>query len=560
MSIRWKRAIPLLLSLFALLAVVACGSDSDSGESSTSSGGGSAATSSGGGDAAATDTSGSGGTLRIAMSAGNIPIPDQWQTEGGEGVRFVGVNIYDALLNWDAAQGDSPPAPIPGLAESWEVAEDNLTWTFNLRHGVKFHDGTDFNADAVIFALNRVMDPDFEHYQQSQAGSGAGTVAQIASYEKIDDFTVQIVTKKPWAFFIYDAALLRIPSPTAIETYGTDEYAKHPVGTGPFKVDVYTEGQVMELVPNTEYWGNVPKLDRLILYPMPEPATRLAALQSGQVDWAEVPPPDSIAQLEAAGFNVLLKGYPHIITYMPNLYREPMNNYKVREAIAYGIDREGMMAIINNVGIPADQYFYEGHPWRDETFEGLGYDVERAKAALAEAGYPDGLEITVAHPTGGSGNMFPGPMNEKFQQDMAAIGITVTLAPLEWNTILTMYRAGFGNAEWADYDMLYFSPNTQAPMFAFAPYLTERIPPAGCCNPMGYSSPEADAIMLEAAATFDFDAQNELLKQFQGTFIRDLASIPVTHDLNLRVLSPNVRGWVQPQSWWGDFTGVWVAE
>lgn len=553
MSIRWRRAWPVLLALVALLAISACGGSDDEDSSS-------GAASEGGSGSAASEGSGSGGTLRIAMSAGNIPIPDQFLTEGGEGIRFVGVNVYDGLLNWDTAQGDHPPAPIPGLAESWEVADDDLTWTFHLRQGVKFHDGTDFNADAVVFALDRILNPDFEYYQQSQAASGAGTTAQIASYEKVDDYTVQIVTKKPWAFFIYDAAQLRMPSPTAIQTYGSDEYAKHPVGTGPFKVDVYTEGQVMELVRNEDYWGNVPKLDRIILYPMPEPATRLAALQSGQVDWAEVPPPDSVAQLEAAGFNVLLKGYPHIITYMPNLYREPMNNIKVREAIAYGIDREGMMAIINNVGIPADQYFYEGHPWRDDSFEGFHYDPERAKAALAEAGYADGLTITVAHPTGGSGNMFPGPMNEKFQQDMKAIGIDVVLAPLEWNTILSMYRAGFANAEWSDYDMLYFSPNTQAPMFAFAPYLTERIPPAGCCNPMGYSNPDADAIMLAAASEFDLEAQNELLKEFQGTFMRDIASIPVTHDLNLRVLSPSVKGWIQPQSWWGDFTSVWIEE
>lgn len=554
MSIRLGRVLPLLLSLLVMAALVACGSDSE--DDSTP--GGTSGTSDSG--ATATADSGTGGVLRVAMSAGNVPIPDQFLTEGGEGIRFVGVNIYDALLNWDTAQGDTPPAPIPGLAESWDVGEDNLTWTFHLRQGVKFHDGTDFNADAVVFALDRLLNPDFEYYQQSQAAAGAGTTAQIASYEKVDDFTVQIVTKKPWAFFTYDAAQLRIPSPTAVQTYGTDAYAQNPVGTGPFKVDVYTEGQVMELIPNEDYWGNKPKLERLILLPMPEPATRLAALQAGEVDWAEVPPPDSVQQLEAAGFNVLLKGYPHIITYMPNLYRAPMDDIKVREAIAYGMDREGMMAIINNVGIPADQYFYEGHPWRDETFEGFSYDPERARAALAEAGYADGLEITVAHPTGGSGNMFPGPMNEKFQQDMAAIGIEVTLAPLEWNTILSMYRAGFGNAEWAEYDMLYFSPNKQAPMFAFAPYLTERIPPAGCCNPMGYSSEEADAIMQEAAATFEFEAQNELLKQFQGTFIRDIASIPVTHDLNLRVLSPAVKGWIQPQSWWGDFTSVWVEE
>jgi peptide/nickel transport system substrate-binding protein len=136
----------------------------------------------------------------------------------------------------------------------------------------------------------------------------------------------------------------------------------------------------------------------------------------------------------------------------------------------------------------------------------------------------------------------------------------VNIVPLEWNTILTIFRAGFGSAENMQYDAMYFSPNTQAPMFAFGTFLTDRIPPAGCCNMMGYSNPEADAVMEQAAATFDLDAQNVLLREFQGIFIREVPAVPVTHDLNLRVLSPQVRGWVQPQSWWGDFKNVWVAE
>ena len=122
--------------------------------------------------AAEKDTSGRGGTLRIAMSAGNIPIPDQFVTEGGEGVRFVRVNVYDCLLNWDAGQGATPPDPIPGLASSWTRSADNLTWTFTLRQGVKFHDGSPFNADAVIFALDRVLNKESEFYSDAQRSAG----------------------------------------------------------------------------------------------------------------------------------------------------------------------------------------------------------------------------------------------------------------------------------------------------------------------------------------------------------------------------------------------------
>ena len=507
---------------------------------------------------AAADKSGSGGTLRIAMSAGNIPIPDQFQTEGGEGRRFVGVNVYDGLMNWKADQGDAPPEPIPGLAEKFERASDGLTWTFNLRQGVKFHDGSAFTADAVVFAFDRIMNKEFEFYSETQRSAGASAVAQIASYKKVDDFTVQIVTKKPWAFLVYDLGGLSIPSPAAIRQWGNKDYPLHASGTGPFKIEKYVDGQVMELVPNKDYWGTKAKLDKLVLFPMPEPATRLAALQSGQVDWAEVPPPDSVEQLQAQGFNVLLKSYPHSIIYMANMYRAPFNDVRVRQAIAYGIDRDGMVALIRGVGQPATQYFYEGHPWRDKSFAGYSYNPAKAKELLAEAGIASGLKISVAYPTGGSGNMFPGPMNEKFQQDMKAIGVDVTLVPLEWNNVITAYRAGFANPDYAKYDLLYFSPNTQTPLAAYQAYLTERIPPAGCCNPTGFSNKEADALFDEAAKASDTAKRDELLTKFHGTFIREAPSIPVVHDLNLRVLSPKVRGWVQPQSWWGDFRGVWM--
>ncbi|MCC6236988.1 MAG: ABC transporter substrate-binding protein [Dehalococcoidia bacterium] len=534
------------------MVLAACGS----GQGPASSG--AAPRSESGDSAAATDASGSGGTLRIAMSAGNIPIPDQFQTEGGEGRRFVGVNVYDGLLNWKADQGDAPPEPIPGLAEKFDRSSDGLTWTFSLRQGVKFHDGSAFTADAVVFAFDRIMNKDFEFYSEAQRSAGASAVAQIASYKKVDDFTFQIVTKKPWAFLTYDLGGFSIPSPAAIKQWGNKDYPLHASGTGPFKVEKYVDGQVMELVPNKEYWGTKAKLDKLVLFPIPEPATRLAALQSGQVDWAEVPPPDSVEQLQAQGFNVLLKSYPHAIIYMANMYRAPFNDVRVRQAIAYGIDREGMVALIRGVGQPATQYFYEGHPWRDKSFAGYTYNPAKAKELLTEAGVASGLKISVAYPTGGSGNMFPGPMNEKFQQDMKAIGVDVTLVPLEWNNVITAYRAGFANPDYAKYDLLYFSPNTQTPLAAYQAYLTERIPPAGCCNPTGFSNKEADAIFDEAAKTTDTAKRDELLTKFHGTFIREAPSIPVVHDLNLRVLSPKVRGWVQPQSWWGDFRSVWM--
>jgi peptide/nickel transport system substrate-binding protein len=143
---------------------------------------------------------------------------------------------------------------------------------------------------------------------------------------------------------------------------------------------------------------------------------------------------------------------------------------------------------------------------------------------------------------------------------MRAIGIDVELVPMEWTTLQTVSRGGLAAPENQKYDGFYFSPNTQTPLFAFASYLSERIPPTGCCNATGYSNPAADELFKQAAATFDKAQQDKLIAQFQGMMIRDAPIAPVVHDLNLRALSPKVRGWIQPQSWWGDFTTVWMKD
>jgi peptide/nickel transport system substrate-binding protein len=540
-----------LIAIFAMLALltVACGGDDDDDDD------GAAPTDR---PDATTDTSGTGGVLRIGMSAGNIPIPNTAPDQGFEGRRFVGFQIYDGLTLFNVEQGDTVPGPVPGLAESWTIADDQLTWTFNLRPGVTFHDGTPFDADAVVFNFDRITDDTFEFYDANMRAASISYSNNWASYRKVDDMTIEIVTKVPYSFLLDDLALVYFASPTAVETYGVEGYVQHATGTGPFVMTRYVDGEVMELEPFADYWGEKARLEKLILYPMPEPATRLAALQSGEIDWAEVPPPDSISQLESQGFQVLLKEYPHVITHQLNTYKAPFDNVLVRRAVNYAMDKEGTVALINGVGSPALQYMYEGHPYYDPDWEGYPYDPERAKELLAEAGYPDGFDMVLAYPTGGSGNMFPGPMVEKTQQDLAAIGIDAQLVPLEWNNVISGFRAGFANPDWQKYDALYFSTAPLTPVLTLGSYVTERIPPAGCCNTSGISIAEVDALFNQAKETFDKEEQDLLMRQATVEMMKQAPVLITVHDLNLRVLSPKVKGFVQPQSWFVNLKSVWV--
>ncbi len=507
--------------------------------------------------AAATDASGRGGTLRIGMSAGNVPIPDTPPNEGFEGRRFVGWQVYDSLFNYNHYQGDTLAVPEPALAESFVVSDDKLTWTFKLRQGVKFHDGTAFNSDSVVFQMDRVWNKEFEFYAPDLRASNVGVFAQIETYRATGPYTLEVKTRVPYAFLTYDLALLNIPSPTAVKTYGNKDYPQHAIGTGPFKITKYVDGQVMELAPNTDYWGVKAKLDRLVLYPMPDPSTRLSALQAGEIDWAEVPPPDSLERLRSEGYNVLLKEYPHVITYQLNLLKPPLDNVKVRQALNYAMDREGVVQLLNGVAAPAGQYGSNGHAYHDDSWPGYNFDPAKAKALLAEAGYPNGFKLNVAYPTSGSGNMWPGPMNEKFQQDLKAVGVEVTLSPLEWNNIITGYRAGFQSPDWSKYDAIYISLAPYAPV-AMASYIQARIAPAGCCNPTNYTSTETERLYAAAQSEFDPAKQLNYLRQMQSAMMKDAPVVTTVADLNLRVLAPKVRGFVQPQSWFAFLNTVWM--
>ena len=514
-----------------------------------------------GDDAIAKDRSGSGGTLTIAMSAANVPIPNTPPSDAFEGRRFVGYQIYDGILNFDLDQPDKAMSPKPGLAESWKVGDDKLTWTFNLRKNVKFHDGTPMNAEAIVFNLDRNLKQDFQFYDPDVSVTNRNNLIQVASYRAVDEHTLEVKTKEPWSILTWDFALIMIASPTAIAKDGNKDYPKNPVGTGPFKVARYVDGQVMELVPNENYWDGKPKLDKIVLRPMPDPSTRLAALQSGEVQWAEVPPPDSIPSLQASGFNILLKQYPHTIYFDANRFDPPLDNPKAREALQYALDREKMCtALLNNLCAPANQFPYEGHPWYvPEIGKKYTYDPAKAKQLMAEAGHPNGFSLSVAYPNGGSGNMWPQPMMEMMQANFKAVGIDLKLVPLEWNNILSMRRQTYASPEIRQYNLVWASNGTSVPSNVAA-ILSSRIPPAGCCNMGAYNNQEFDRLFNSAMQEFDPLKFDGLVRQALAIHTEESAYIYLVHDLNLRVLSPKVRGFVMGQSWFADFRNVWVQK
>jgi peptide/nickel transport system substrate-binding protein len=268
-----------------------------------------------------------------------------------------------------------------------------------------------------------------------------------------------------------------------------------------------------------------------------------------------------VAQLKAQGLNILLKPYPHTILFFLNMYDEAFNNPKVREALQYAIDRPRMCsALLNDLCAPSYQWAEEHHPWYNAEFgKKYAYDPAKAKALLAEAGHPNDLSITMAYPTGGSGNMWPQPMMEYLQANLKAVGVDMKMVPLEWNNILSIYRAGFGSPDYRKYNGMFYSVGytTQTGSDRFSSW---RIPPNGCCNPMGYKNADVDKLFMDAQAEFDPAKQDGLMRQALGAMAADSPVTFIVHDLNLRVLSPKVRGFIQPMSWYIDLKNVWVKK
>ena len=511
---------------------------------------------------------GQSGTLRIGMTASDIPYTGGQADNGFEGLRFVGYQIYEPLINWDLTHGDRLATPTPGLAESWSVNKATPTlWTFKLRKGVQFHDGSSFNADSVVFTFESVKNKDAAHFDRAGASNTGFRLSLIKSVKRIDDYTVEFESVKSSSFLPYQLLYLMMVSPANWTKVGKDwrKYAESPSGTGPYRVTKFVPRERLELEANKAYWNpkRMPKTEKLVLLPMPEPTTRLAALRSGQVDWVEVPPPDSIGALKAQGFQIVTGQYPHNWGHTLRLDKAPWDNKLLRKAANYAIDRVGICkSLLNNTCVPGTGVTYKGHPWFGNPKETYEYDPDKARALIKQAGYGDGRRPPRAvHliSTSGSGQMLPLAMNELVQKNLKDVGIDVDLQPIEWNSLTQRFRIGF-TGENAGVNALNISFNFLEPFSGFGRFFHSKSVPPTSVNIMPFVNPESDKLLDEAEKTFDLAKQDAILAKVHEVVVDEAPWIFVVHDLNPRAMSPKVKGFVPPQSWFVDLTQVSVAK
>ena len=527
----------LLTAALVLLATAGCSSTSHASAASGSA-----------------DASGRGGTLVIGAT-GTLPNPDTiLGGTGYEGTALVSWQIYEGLTRYDLTKTNEPAPITSALATSWTVAPDHRTWTFTLRKGVTFQDGTPFDAAAVIFNLDRYLKKGSPYYTAALGAAAQEYAGDITSYHAVGTDQVVLATKAPNGHFTDDLTHILMASPTAVRKYGDSGFSQHPVGTGPFTFVSQTPGQEIDLVANKRYWRGAPKLDRLVVKALPDPAARTAALLSGEVNMIDYPNPDDVSRLETDGVKVDTNAYDHIWYWILDESKAPWNNVLVRQAANYAINRQAIASdLLHGTAGPAYQAAPKGTIAYDPNGNLYSYDPAKAKQLLAEAGLSKGFTTTVTVPTAGSGNLLPVPISEAIQQDLAAVGITVKIRTTDWNTLLSDEANGkvdLGSDALAQSTTL-FQSESLLPLFlgSNSPFWTGH-----------YSDPKVDSLFAAASSSLDQTTRKQDYTQALEQVTKDAPWLFVVNDRDSRALSPKVHGFVEPQSWFLDLTDVWVQK
>jgi ABC-type transport system substrate-binding protein len=503
---------------------------------------------------------GAQGTLTVAMTAGDLPITTGSPDQGFEGFRFVAFSLYDALVGWDLSKFDKAAEVKPGLATSWEIDPANhKRWIFKLREGVTFHDGCPFTADDVVWNFIRYTDNKVPQFDTYQFALTRGYITNFDSIEKIDKYSVAITTKTVDSQFFYPLSLVVMISKCRAEAlkYDWTAYNRQPSGTGPFKFVSSVPRERMELAPNKDYWDPArrPKVDKLVLLPMPEPATRTAALLSGQVNFVEAPSPDTIPRLKSAGMNVITNSYPHNWAYQLNFVSGPFTDLRVRRAANYAINRADMKEMLGGVMDEGFSTVPRSTPYYGKPVE-YAFDPKKATALLKEANcFP--CDVTLAISTSGSGQMQPLPMNELVKSNLEAVGFKVNFEVMDWNALLDVGRGGAD--KYPRIHGINISRAAQDPWYGLIRHVQKsQWAPAGA-NWGKYDDPVSEDLIVRVGAEFDGAKRLALLQQLNERMNDQAVMIWVAHDVNPRALSPKVKGFVQAQSWFQDLTPITVS-
>ena len=487
-------------------------------------------------------------------------------------------NIFEGLVKFKAGTTSIEPC----LATSWEISTDGKEIIFYLRKGVKFHDGTDFNADAVVFSFARQYDLNHPYHQYGKWSFWGYMFSDIKEIKKIDAYTVRLILKRPNVSILTSLAIhnASIVSPTNAEKYQGDAF-KHPCGTGPFKFVEWVKDDHISLVTNQDYWQEIANLDQLIFKVIPDPAARLMALEVGEVQGMEFPNPvdfdrinnnKDLVLMTQPGMNVgylaINTGYGYIdenknrirdIDLEPLVktpgYFEPLTKKKVRQAINMAIDKQSLVdnifmgtAIKAKNGIPPFMLGY------NDDIEDYPHDPARAKELLAEAGYPDGFEVTLhVMPVSRSYMFDPPKIAEAIQSYLAVVGIKVKFYQVDWSSYLR--ETGDGKHQMC---LLGWTGDNGDPDNFMSVYGTNSASIGTAENRTFYINDTVQELLSKAIITYDDEKRAVYYQEAQEIIHEDAPWVYLVHSTQNVVFKNNTKGFILYPTSKVYFYPVWI--
>lgn len=434
-----------------------------------------------------------GGDLRIAIGADPESLDPVLASSSP--AAMVMVHMMETLFEMTPA-GDI----VPLLAEDYSVSEDGLTYELYLREDVNFHDGEPFNAEAVKFNLERLIEDEAVF---------SFLINRITEIEVVDEYTISLTTDEPFAPILAHLShdFISMISPAAVEEYG-DQVGSNPVGTGKFKFEGWTRGESVIMSRNDDYWGEPAHLDTVRILVVPEESTRVVMLETGEAHAIMNVPPRDVSRL-TENPDITVENVPSLRTLYVGLHaqKEPFDDVRVRKAVNYAVDSKSIVEfIIDGAGRPSDA------PISPDIFgyseqEIYEHDPERARELLAEAGYPDGLDLEFYYPVGRY------PMDniiaQAVQSQLAEVGINANMTTMEWATYLEVINVPPAESPHEMFLLGWGTVTGDADYGLYALFHSGEWAPDGS-NRSFYGNPEVDELLEAARIETDTEERKAL--------------------------------------------------